>query len=147
MNSTVQPDDALTSMYERENALIEKISRTRQVITPRATAWSAISWTATRTGSISIRWTASISASFRNEDKLLSGGMAIVRAGTDGVVGIGEPLYRLVNPNRWYAFIVMPRLQNTLVKGGVCDISFEGYEEKLLTAHVYNVIEQAATPW
>jgi hypothetical protein len=36
----------------------------------------------------------------------------------------------------------MPRLQNTLVKGGVCDISFEGYEEKLLTAHVYNVIEQ-----
>ncbi|NLG38036.1 MAG: hypothetical protein GX549_08450, partial [Clostridiales bacterium] len=142
MNSTVQPDETLSGMYERENALIEKINHTRQVI--KAEGGGVVSYFLDgyeSRYSIDTLDGLDIRTVSDTKDKLLSGGVA-VKAGTDGVVGIGEPLYRLVNPNRWYALIVLPRLQNTLVKGGVCDISFEGYEEKLLTAHVYNVVEQ-----
>lgn len=142
MLEIVQPDETLNKMYEREAALQEKINNTKRIIT------------AEQSGIVSYFLDGyedlfsmvnldimDVQTVTRAEKELLSGGEA-TQAGTNGVVAVDQPLYRLVDSNEWYALIVLPRLQNTLVTGGTCDISFEGYEEKLLSAQIYKVTEE-----
>ena len=55
------------------------------------------------------------------------------------VVAAEQPIYRIINPTHWYAIIKMSRSKNTLVKGGVCDITFENYGHVLSNVYVNDV--------
>lgn len=142
MFETVEADETLNAMYKQEAALQDKINSTKIVVT--AAKSGVVSFfldgyeSLLSMDNLGVLDVDTIS---RIEKELMAGGK-VTNAGTDSLVVINQPLYRLVNPNRWYAFIILPRLQNTLIRGGECDISFEGYEETLLTARVYDVAER-----
>jgi len=55
------------------------------------------------------------------------------------VVSAEQPIYRIIEPNHWYAIIKMPRSKNTLKKGETCDISFENYGHALSNIYVSDV--------
>ena len=55
------------------------------------------------------------------------------------VVTIDQPIYRIIKPDHWFAVVKMPRSKNTLVKGGVCDITFENYGHVMSNVYVYDV--------
>ncbi len=55
------------------------------------------------------------------------------------VVTAEQPIYRIIQPNHWFAVIKVPRSKNTLVKGGTCDITFENYGHTLSNIFVYDV--------
>ena len=54
------------------------------------------------------------------------------------------PLARVVNPNLWYAVMVLPAAENTLVEGQTCELSMDGYGEPLLDAQVIRVAPEGA---
>lgn len=72
------------------------------------------------------------------EDQLLNSSIES-NINSNAMVATNDPVYRIVNPNHWYAMIKMPRNKNTLVKGGICDVTFESYKETISNVYVQDV--------
>ncbi len=55
------------------------------------------------------------------------------------MVAKDQAIYRIINPNHWFAVIKLLRGQNTLVKGGTCDVTFDSYGQTLSNVYVLDV--------
>lgn len=72
------------------------------------------------------------------EDQLLNSSID-TNTNNSAMVATNQSIYRIVHPSHWYAMIKMPRNKNTLVKGGICDITFESYKETISNVFVLDV--------
>jgi hypothetical protein len=72
------------------------------------------------------------------EDQLLNSSIES-NVNSNAMVATNDPIYRIVHPSHWYAMIKMPRNKNTLVKGGICDITFESYKDTIPNVYVLDV--------
>lgn len=139
LSETLQIDSTLKQMFLTENTLRDKIQRS--VVNLQAPSDGIISFfldgmeaelTKERVEFIDTDKYTLI------EDQLLNSSIAS-NINSNAMVATNDPVYRIVNPNHWYAMIKMPRNKNTLVKGGICDVTFESYKETISNVYVADV--------
>lgn len=139
LSETLQIDSTLKQMFLTENTLRDKIQRS--VVNLQAPSDGIISFfldgmeaelTKERVEYIDTDKYTLI------EDQLLNSSIAS-NINSNAMVATNDPVYRIVNPNHWYAMIKMPRNKNTLVKGGICDVTFESYKETISNVYVADV--------
>lgn len=139
LSETLQIDSTLKQMFLTENTLRDKIQRS--VVNLQAPSDGIISFfldgmeaelTEERVEYIDTDKYTLI------EDQLLNSSIAS-NINSNAMVATNDPVYRIVNPNHWYAMIKMPRNKNTLVKGGICDVTFESYKETISNVYVADV--------
>jgi hypothetical protein len=122
-----KPDDELSRMYQQEVTLQEKINLTMKAV--NAPADGLVSFyldgyetTLTLDG---------ISGMTPAEVKELRGkllGFSQPFTSAD-LVNAGQPICRLVNPEKWYAVVVMNAGEDRFVAGTDCDVTFDGLPE------------------
>jgi len=61
--------------------------------------------------------------------------------GLDSKININQAVYRIVEPNLWYAVMKIPRSQNTLVSGQNYTVNFDGYEGGYVEGYVEFLID------
>lgn len=59
--------------------------------------------------------------------------------GENSSVSVNQAVYRVINPNIWYAVMKIPRTKNTLSSGDTSDVSFEGYGENIIQGYVEDI--------
>ena len=139
MNQTYMADSTLENLFQQEEVLLKKINENKvKIVTPA-------------TGNISFFLDGLEELlKFDIIDNLKGSDYDLIQdqlnktnirsgLGENSVVNINQPIYRIVNPDKWYAIMLVPRNVNTLVSGGTCDVQFDGYGEELLTANVHAV--------
>ncbi len=139
MNDTLHKDGTLEAKFMREDVMIENIES--DITRLYAPAPGIISFyidgleerlTQERVESISI------DDYYLIEEEILN---ATVKSNINegSVVAAEQPIYRIIQPNHWFAVIKIARSKNTLLKGGTCDITFENYGHTLSNVFVKDV--------
>ena len=139
LNENLQGDSTLDTRFLREEVLLEKINNTiTHLYAPKPGAVSFfIDGMEERLTQETVD---AISLDDYNliEERILNYTVeSNINVGS--VVAQDQPIYRLINPNHWYAIIKMPRSKNTLVKGSTCDITFESFGHTLSGVYIYDV--------
>ncbi|MCK5129779.1 MAG: hypothetical protein KAQ68_08000 [Clostridiales bacterium] len=139
LNDTLHRDAKLDEDFQREEVMVDKIQR------------SVISIQSPNTGIISFFLDGIEGAlqkesvelinneDFENIEKQLLTSSIISNINEGSLVTLDQAIYRIIDPNHWYAVIKMPRNKNTLVKGGSCDVTFESYAKTINNAYVFDV--------
>ncbi len=139
MNQTYMADSTLDNLFQREEVLLKKINENKVQITTPASGNISFFLDGLET-LLNFDIIDNLQGSDYDliEDQLsktsIKSGL-----GENSLVTINQPIYRVVNPNMWYAIMLVPRSINTLVSGSTCDVRFDGYGDELLSANVYAV--------
>ncbi|MBN2878075.1 MAG: hypothetical protein JXN65_00415 [Clostridia bacterium] len=73
--------------------------------------------------------------------KILNENITATNLGMDSKVNINQAVYRIVEPNLWYAVMKVPRSKNTLVTGQSYMVDFDGYEYGYVNGTVEFIID------
>jgi len=135
MNSTIQADSHLETLYQQERNLQNRIDANKVIVT---TPMEGI-----------LSYLVDGFEAVLQPDNLADYTVSNVQSllndiDTSGLsVGTGEamkdmPVFRIVQPAPWYLLILLPKTDATLPAGSVCEVEVEGYEGSL-TAYVNDV--------
>jgi len=73
---------------------------------------------------------------YQNMKKIISDSYSNSNLGMDSKININQSVYRIVEPNLWYAVMKVPRSKNTLVSGQSYMVNFDGYEHGYVNGYV-----------
>ena len=139
LNENLQGDSTLDTRFLREEVLLDKINNTiTHLYAPKSGAVSF--FIDGMEEGLTQETVDAISLDDYNliEERILNYTVES-NLNVGSVVTEDQAIYRLINPNHWYAIIKMPRSKNTLVKGSTCDITFESFGHTLSGVYVYDV--------
>lgn len=131
MHDTIQADDMLTTYYQQKENLENKIAQTRKTVT--APSAGLVSFyldnyeQVLTVDSIGHMTPTTIRELLKN---LQSQSQAVK---SDDVVEPGEPVCRVVNPDAWYAVVLMKKGDGVPAEGSQTDLTFDGMREPVTT--------------
>ncbi len=142
MEKAVTPDDMLETYYQQRDNLEDKIAQTRKSVTAPADGLVSFyldGYESTLTvDSIEKMTPANVKELLRS---LQSQSQAVK---SDDVVEPDEEICRVVDPSVWYAVVLLPKGESSLVEGNTCDVTFDGMSDPV-TATVKKVETQGRT--
>jgi hypothetical protein len=137
-----KPDDTLARMYQQEANLEDKINQTRKTV--ESPADGLVSFyldgyeTMLTVNGISDMTPAKMKAL---SDEILSNRQPFTSA---DIVSAQQPICRIVNPDKWYAVVVMSARENRFIEGMDFDVTFDGLQ-KTVTTKVLKVAVEGGT--
>ena len=78
---------------------------------------------------------------YESMKKIISDSYNNTNLGQDSKVNINQAVYRIVEPNLWYAVMKVPRSVNTLVSGQSYMVDFDGYDYGYVNGYVEFLVD------
>jgi putative membrane fusion protein len=125
MNTTIQADSHLETLYQQERNLQNRIDANRIVLT---TPQEGILSYFTDGYEAVLRPENMDEFTVSNTQELMDGIEASgLISGTDTTFG-NTPVFRIVQPAPWYLLAILPRTDAAFAPGSVCEVTVDGYE-------------------
>ena len=141
MNENLSSDYTLEKYFQQEESLIEKINES--VITMYSPSDGVVSFFLDGLETyLNYSFLQSMTNSqYESMKKIISDSYNNADIGQDSKVNINQSVYRIVEPNLWYAVMKVPRSKNTLVSGQSYMVNFDGYEYGYVNGYVESLID------
>jgi hypothetical protein len=134
------PDETLTRYYEQEATLESKIALTRKDVMAPADGLVSFYLDGYETA-LTVNGISDMTPKKMQEllKKILNGSQPFKSA---DIVAPRQAIFRIVQPGKWYAVIVMNARENRFVQGVDCDVTFDGLRDTV-TAKVMKVTTES----
>ena len=141
MNENLENDSTLDKYFQREAVKLEKINES--VTTMYAPSDGIISFFM---DGMETYLNYSFLQNMTNNEyesmkKIISDNYNDTNSGQDSKININQAVYRIVEPNLWYAVMKVPRNKNTLVTGQSYMVNFDGYDGGYVNGYVEILID------
>ena len=139
MQGFVQADETLNMYYQQEKALQDKIDQTRVAVKAKTEGLVSF-YLDGHESQLTIAALANMTPAVVRElqKKVMSEGGS---SRSDDIVEANQTLCRIVNPNYWYALIVMNKSENHMAEGSDYPMTFDGLKNTV-TAHVEKIVTE-----
>lgn len=141
MNETLNSDTNLDKLFQQEEVLLEKINDS--ITTMYAPGDGIVSFFLD--GMETYLNYSFLQGMTNNEyesmKKIIDDSYNSTSLGLDSKININQAVYRIVEPNLWYAVMKISRSQNTLVSGQSYMVNFDGYEDGYVSGYVEFLVD------
>ncbi|MEX1377639.1 MAG: HlyD family efflux transporter periplasmic adaptor subunit [Eubacteriales bacterium] len=141
MNENLPADADLEKYYMQEADMLEKINNS--IITMYAPRDGIVSFFLDGMETyLDYNFLQNMSSNeFDSMMKVIDENYSSANLGLDSKININQTVYRIVEPNLWYAVMKVPRNKNTLVTGQSYFVNFEGYEYGAVNGYVEFMVD------
>lgn len=139
MNENLEPDTSLEKLFQQEDVLVRKIDQNSTTIFAPSSGVVSFFLDGLEEN-LNFDLVQVLDADgFEVLNRALEKTYPKTNFGADSKVNAEQEIYRIVNPNEWYALMRIPRSRNVLKSGDYCDMQFDGYSMDLVTGYVEDV--------
>ncbi len=139
MNENLPSDSNLNKYFQQEEVMIEKINNS--IITMYAPSDGIVSFFL---DGMETYLNYSFLQNMTNNEyesmmKIIEDNYNDSSMGLGSKININQSVYRMVEPNQWYAVMKVPRSKNTLAAGQSYMVKFDGYEYGYINGYVESI--------
>lgn len=141
MNENLSSDSNLDKLFQQEEALIEKINNS--ITTMYSPSDGIVSFFLDGMETyLNYSFIQSMTSNeYDSMKKIIDDSQNNTAIGMDSKININQAVYRVVEPNLWYAVMKISRSQNTLVSGQSYQVDFDGYEGGYVSGYVEFLVD------
>lgn len=141
MNENLSSDSELDKKFQQEEVLLEKI--TDSITTMYSPSDGIVSFFLDGMETyLNYSFLQGMSNNeYESMKKIIDDSYNNTSLGMDSKININQAVYRVVEPNLWYAVMKISRSQNTLVSGQSYSVNFDGYEGGYVNGYVEFLVD------